>query len=123
MKANELMIGDWVMFPHGIDKIVDLPYIEGKGLCASFAASTTLFPVSVERLKPIPLTPKILKKNGFIYNDLPFVQGWELYGLTLTTGGEGYRIVCGQNESMLIDYVHDLQHALRLCGIEKEIEL
>jgi hypothetical protein len=22
-----------------------------------------------------------------------------------------------------INYVHDLQHALRLCGIEKEIEL
>ena len=124
MKANELMLGDWVKFPGGtIDKIVDLPYIEGKGICASFAASATLFPISVEKIEPIPLTPEILEKNGFIYNELPFVQGWEQFGLTLTNGGNGFRINCGINVAMIIDSVHELQHALRLCGIEKEIEL
>ena len=124
MKANELMLGDWVKFPGGtIDKIVDLPYIEGKGIFASFAASATLFPISVEKIEPIPLTPEILEKNGFIYNELPFVQGWEQFGLTLTNGGNGFRINCGINVAMIIDSVHELQHALRLCGIEKEIEL
>ena len=27
------------------------------------------------------------------------------------------------NAKIAITYVHELQHALRLCGIEKEIEL
>lgn len=53
MKANELMIGDLVRFPIGNEKVVDLPYIEGKGMCASFAASATLFPVEVEKLEPM----------------------------------------------------------------------
>ena len=123
MKAEELCIGDWVIFPQGIDKIVDLPYIEGKGLCASFATSATLFPVPIEQLNPVPITPEILEKNGFVYNAIPFVDGWEQFGLTLYRGGNGYRIDCGINMSIIIDYVHQLQRALRLCGIEKTIEL
>ena len=65
MKANEISIGDWLKFPIGNEKVIDLPYIEGKGICASFAASATLFPVEVENLEPIPLTAEILEKNGF----------------------------------------------------------
>lgn len=71
----------------------------------------------------IPITPAILEKNGFVYNELPFVQGWEQFGLSLYLGGDGYRINCGQNVSMIIDSVHELQHALKLCGIEKEVVL
>ena len=76
---------------------------------------------SYDRIFPIPITPEILEKNGFIYNELPFVQGWEQFGLTLTIGGNGFRINCGINVAMIIDSVHELQHALRLCGIDKEI--
>lgn len=72
---------------------------------------------------PIPITPEILEKNGFRYNDEPFVQGWEQFGLTLYRGGNGYRINCGSNVALVIDSVHQLQQALRLCGIEKEVEL
>ena len=68
---KELSVGNWVKFPHGIDKIIDLPYIEGKGMCASFAASATLFPVSVEDLEPIEITPEILEKNGWKVNRDP----------------------------------------------------
>ncbi len=107
MKANELMLGDWVLDTY-TNKPMRIEVISrdmGEGL------------------EPIPLTAEILEKNGFIYNEIPFVQGWEQYGLTLITGGDGFRISCGQNVSMTIDSVHELQHALRLCGIDKEIEL
>lgn len=77
----------------------------------------------VEDLEPIPLTPEVLEKNGFVYNELPFVQGWEQYGLTLTVGGGGFRVSCGQNVAMIIDSVHELQNALRLCGITLNIEV
>lgn len=76
-----------------------------------------------EYLDPIPLTTEILEKNGFVYNYLPFEQSWQQYGLSIygTTGN--YHINCGMNVSMDVSNVHQLQHALRLCGIEKEIEL
>ena len=80
--------------------------------------------VSAEELSPIPLTPEILEQNGFHYNnpnELPIWDGWEQYGLLLYQSGKGYAINCGTNVAMEINAVNDLQHALKLCGIEKEI--
>lgn len=113
MKANELMIGDWVKLSKGNwseNRQVGLIDIE-------------MIAESVYLAEPIPLTAEILEKNGFVYNAIPFVDGWEQFGLTLYRGGNGYRIDCGINVSLIIDYVHQLQNALRLCGIEKEIKL
>lgn len=72
---------------------------------------------------PIPLTPEILEKNGFKFiNDEPFFVGWEQYGMVFC-----YREGGGFSVSILInsqiDYVHELQHLLRLWKIDKEIEL
>lgn len=74
-------------------------------------------------LVPIPLTPEILEKNGFKYiNEEPFFVGWEQYGMVLDKRAGG-----GFSVSILIatpiDYVHELQHLLRLLKIDKEIEL
>ena len=132
MKANELMIGDWVKFPIGNEKIIDLPYIPGKGICASFAASATLFPVEVEKLQPIPLTAEILEKNGlkpdtaedaykYCYkkDDVSIVECY-------ANAGGRYRGIISFGDTRLritLMFVHQLQHALRLCEIEKEIKL
>ena len=135
MKAEELMIGDWVKFPIGNDKVVDLPYIEGRGVCASFAASATLFPVEVYKLEPIPLTPEILEKDGF--------KSWEhgyIWKERIGMGGQtisatspieiiiyegGHSVIMNPHEGKefqgSIDNVYELQHALKLCGINKEI--
>lgn len=131
---KELSVGNWAKFPHGIDKIVDLPYIEGKGMCASFAASATLFPVSVENLEPIEITPEILEKNGCEINisDIKPKKWIAFFGenASITHG-------CGLDEDKMfaiinsdkgeirleIRYVHQLQNILTLCGINKEIEL
>ena len=135
IRAEELMVGDLVKFPHGIDKVCDLPYVEGKGICASFAASATLFPVPVEALEPIPLTPEILEKNGF--EKLGY-DGWEyklkkdnklMYSVLWRCDYpnalriSSYSSVYGDFNSFHIDNVHELQHALRLCGINLEIKL
>ena len=133
MKANELMIGDWVKFPIGNERIIDLPYIMGKGICASFAASATLFPVEVEKLEPTPLTPEILEKNGFVEinddekwykmqlleeNDFVGLEKFEDYGFVFASV-----VFPNLINHLSINYVHELQHALKLCGIEKTIEL
>lgn len=136
MKAEELMIGDLVKFPHGIDKVCDLPYVEGKGICASFAASATLFPVPVEALEPIPLTSEILEKNGFrkLNNQyyLTLSKIYDTWEIIIDVYNGFYYLNVDQDRDdvdqggirdLKIFKVHELQHALRLCGIEKEIVL
>ena len=80
--------------------------------------------------KPIPLTDEILEKNGFHKTD-----GWGSVfkikdGLELVSSGmysmHSYEF-CGADDSVgtctgiYIDYVHELQHVLKQCEIEKNI--
>ena len=119
MKTNELMLGDWVKnrLDYGTISAV-LKY--DRVIVHSGIWDTE---TSAQGIEPIPLTPEILEKNGFKYvNDEPFFVGWEQYGMVLDKRADG-----GFSVSILIAtpiyYVHELQHVLRLCGIEKEIEL
>ena len=129
MEAKELMIGDWVWYDGQPYQIRRLGIFGENRDGESFPAVCVGKPIGigliVERneIEPIPLTPEILEKNGFAFNNLPIEQCWQQYGLHLYLSGHGYAINCGENVSLRIDYVHQLQHALRLCGIENEIEL
>lgn len=90
----------------------------------------------VEQLEPIPLTPDILEKNKFTKNrgptswkfetkreDLIDIYGIREYHLSINIedthcSGKGYRWLL---YDFVIRYVHELQHILRDCRIEKEI--
>lgn len=93
-------------------------------------------------IRPIPLTPENLEKIGFETDDDAhfFIQGQdntlELLLVELPFDAYTFDIVRTErtinrcNQRCYIDryfasiyYVHQLQHALRLCGIEKEFEL
>lgn len=84
---------------------------------------------------PIPLTPEILEKNGFkeITGKVKkLIWAWKgldkLIEISEVTPNV-YQIVIHKDDSDLGDervfvrYVHELQHALKLCGFEKNIEL
>ena len=124
MKAKELMLFDLAKRKKD-DKVITVVELRYAETIAAITPDDVYYgdmeDYHESEIEPIPLTPEILKKNGFRYNDLPFVQSWEQFGLSLYLGGDGYRINCGQNVAMVIDSVHQLQHALKLCGIEKEI--
>lgn len=87
----------------------------------------------VDDLQPIPLTPEILEKNGFARKDkyrfvnIDMLSTVEKYGTkyydyhNIYKKGKTYRPI--RVEADNIRYVHQLQHAMRLAGIEKEIEL
>lgn len=88
----------------------------------------------VDEIEPIPLTPEILEKNGFEdvgqdiyqYEEKPYYIWWESdrYRLGIYKDESDYEKECfGEVMRLPIIYVHELQHALRLCGIEKKIEL
>ena len=145
IEVTDLMKGDLVLFPHSTlpDRVQEILYVEGKGMCASFAASATLFPVEIEKLKPVPLTREILEKNGFKnYNVGHNVSGWTIlddeYCPTIPITFTDNDIITNpgvyiwgpveddREESFVreigrIQYVHELQHVLKACKIEKEI--
>ena len=125
MKANELMIGDWVLDKAVSDKPVQVLQINDKYV--HYKHGTDYMSAGVELLEPIPLTPEILEKNGFhkewdediilMVCDTIIVEIGDRY--KLYKDGKMYlRRVLSP-----LYYVHQLQHALRLCGIDKTIEL
>lgn len=108
MKANELMIGDWVKFIQS-DGQGFYAQVEALNDDGTFAESGFF---ADNMVRPIPLTAEILEKNGYNYN----VGSGGLFQINI----KGLNCHISFN---IIHYVHELQHALRLCGIEKEIEL
>ncbi len=131
MKANELMVGDYV-YNH---RNWECPIVEiHKNSAVVIARHYGEEEFFLSDLRPIPLTEEILKKNGFDTSD-PEVKQYHF-----TEDGQSYhfslRQMYNQKDNKpngysfyafsvltIIDYVHQLQHALRLCGIDKEIEL
>jgi hypothetical protein len=118
MKAEELMIGDWVF-------IKDYPI---KALPQKVRPEH--FVRSLVEFEPIPLTPEILEKNGFVLKE----EEVGAYGVNIapyyTRNDVPFEVFCDGEpfaiwfkDPVNIAFVHQLQHALRLCGIEKEIVL
>ena len=133
MKANELMIDDWV-YNKNIDKPMQVyPMMISQMFRQRPDATTEDY-----NIFPISLTPEILEKNGFerhdhyqyIYTDnfckvcVSFAPRIEIDDMDL---GEPPIHVSKEGAlfdiKMCISSIHQLQHALRLCGIEKTIEL
>lgn len=145
MKAIDLMIGDWV-YGTRIKTNVKVVAMDSERQLQDIIGSVRVlsddnsFGTWAQYLEPIPLSAEILEKNGF-----------EKFGenayLFRRCGGDGeikirlIYLTCGQWELYAMDYnkhsdtrisfsneqsflkVHELQHALKLCGIEKQIEL
>ena len=134
MNSNELMLGDWVLdaeFDRNIPRRVEIieprrVWLEGNNLYQP-----------IRTIQPIPLTAEILEKNGFerttcgvdsiIYT---FSDDDEYYALAIDEYTDSIWRVEYTNCEMsfplvriMVLFVHELQHALRLCGIEKDIEL
>lgn len=136
MRPEELMIGDWFQnplgFPYKVKSIKcynadkEDEHYEVYGANKSAEAS-----FDVINAEPIPLTPEILEKNGFEQYGW---TGWWLeddyYNVNAHEISDSIWVVRYECTEMntpytqaTIGYIHELQHALRLCGIEKEIVL
>jgi hypothetical protein len=120
MKANELMVGDLVLHDGKVIR-VDAVHKRKIGYHKTKDKLTWLFSGQFE---PIPLTPEILEKNGLTndYHGSYFEEDEHIsleissseYGIYWTINFHEYNI-------LKLEYVHELQHALKLCGINKEI--
>lgn len=129
MKANELMIDDWVKCvdsTHTISMFAQVDAIEEGHNCILVKRDISNWFLDIKYLEPIPLTNKILEKNGFVKVDGAYQDVFYCCdGLDLLIDDRlepwGYTLY-GVFE-LQIKYLHELQHALRLGGINKEIKL
>ena len=146
MKASELMVGDYITFSDVQNdsncpklKVIAINEEDVYGLNDGDPVADLY---DIKELSGIPITPEILEKNGFendFYEDVSVadyhsirVEGYSLRGKV--DGWDDFLITsCNGNIDIVTDFhgvfrgelrfVHQLQHAMRLCGIEKEIEL
>lgn len=131
MKGSELQIGDLVQgfVPDSYSRVYG---IFNEQRIAVIAEPTKAYiELSVDDIQPILLTPEILEKNGFKYND----ESGKYAGCTWYDGNlmlhleYDFRIVVTNDfddEStnrtpFVLRYVHQLQHVYKLLGIDKEI--
>ena len=144
------MIGDWVRIKSDIEPN-DAYWLHdmqpGQALKVTEMLSNGINPdwcggeindyVPEDAIEPIPITPEILEKNRFVnkkgrfmqkgnFDDPPLIM-WHLVDDKILKHPKsqleihhGYKSI---HVSFVCDYVHELQHALRLCGIEKQIIL
>ena len=116
MKAEELMIGDWVYLVPS--------HKPTRWAVDDFGYSPEFIDYN---FSPIPITQDILMGNGFTlakrgktwhFSEGDTLISWSEWGrMVISSKGasHGNRLNCDCR------YVHELQHALRICGIEKEI--
>lgn len=138
MKATELMVGNWVLINGTPRKIQAVDGVDDE-----IMANDELYTLAEDRyhsedkVEGVPITPEILEKNGFLkqageiwefdifLEDKKFVSMivWRRDYVTPNLSVRSFTLQYGSYSRRNVNYVHELQNALRLCGIEKEIEL
>lgn len=132
MKVENLMIGDWVirqgvpeepMYLYDMKVSAGIAYLDqdGRGVIEKF-----------ENIEPITLTKNILEKNSFLkveaieypshrvgisflYRNTP--EGLRIFVQNACVGGPTCTMI------KTCKYVHEVQHMIKMCDIEKEIVL
>ena len=151
MKTQDLMIGDYIQDLAG-DLcqviVIDRQVAQVETLTGVHQGDTTRY---LHEAEGVPLTIEILEKNGFhLMHGFGYSERYPTYGWGDKDGdkyisvdvrfyddepnGGVQHLVKINRDSMKddgvdsihscdIDYVHELQHALKLCGIKKDIQL
>lgn len=135
IKCRALMVGDWITnrngFPMQITNVgEDYAYATFEGN----EGDPWEFDDKGDQPQPIPLTAEILEKNGFgMFKYDRWVQYYRIFGnsvipfvLYSTIGGEMlsqevdiFSTSTNTNCGIDVNYVHEIQHALRLCGLNE----
>lgn len=124
MNANELQIGDKLNLSDEPGEVIPCEVVElhTDELLVIQPGDKACDIVGYNMIYPIPLTAEILEKNGLLTE--------QLYGVN-------HRVYCAEMSiergmflfehrfggqldlQMAFEYVHELQHALRLCGLNE----
>ena len=132
MKAEELMIGDYVQLngsPYVIEEISKKGWVHMTDPVHNLRVQMSTDYI-LDFIEGVPLTVEILKSNGFekkghrygIYDDY---FDFEMYEYNDGTWLVSYHCceMSLPDEQVLIFHVHQLQHFMRHCGIDKVLKL
>lgn len=139
MKAKELMIGVWVQCtywpnPH-ILQVYELKRVGDDELKIVVVEDALPLVFQEKYIEPISLTKEILEKNGFSYRKCEGgAEEWwiedDYYDIVVYEWSDSIWVFryegCEMNtphEQRTFSYVHNLQHALKDCGVDKKIVL
>lgn len=131
---RDLSIGDWVRVrmckwdyddPDTLDaKVLS---IEGNSVGVGYDNSGIVMSAFVDDLQPVPITAEVLEKNGWWkipYSDKIYTIEGDNYSLVYYIEGN---VADFRRESdrcsITCNYIHELQRALRLAKVGKEIVL
>ena len=134
LTAKDLMIGDWVYNTHNQQN----ERVREIGRQRVMLDYNDMY--EYDYIEPIPLTTEILEKNGFVANKHVYPYPYYEYEVKEYKVKVGFAFPQGNRTSykepwVYIDtecafiehlpciFVHQLQHALKSCRIDKTIEL
>ena len=145
MRIEDLMVGDWVICTYpSINKpvkVMEIKTVSDEELKAVINNDGIRLVFRRTYIDPIPLTPEILEKNGFGKFDFPDIEKQHKWFLRLDTlsyislwtrelndnSSSGWMCNIEKQSAVsgcfMIVYTHELQHLLKLVGINKEIQI
>lgn len=138
IRCSDLMVGDYIANRNGSPMQIVAVDEDNAYACEGNEEHPWIFGDNEGyEPQPIPLTPEILEKNGFemfkydgwvhyyrIFGNsaIPFVLHSMIGGEMLSQEVDIFSTSTDTNCGIEINYVHELQHALRLCGLNKLAE-
>lgn len=131
MKTTELMIGDYITIAESLnDERGPLIFQVVALNCSGEGAALMLLKGQKacdemeidDEWSGIPITPAILEENGFGEQIFERMSVWSILGFSIELNFSTWKYYWA-NGDVEISSVHELQHCLKLCGIEKEIVL
>ena len=123
LKISDLSVGDWVIC-NGF-KATIAGYNAESGSIQVLTKQKNKMWFGLDDIEPIPITAEILDKNGFkcFCEDADTtLYGTPLCSIFHTKGTLRYKLYTPP-ASVVCWNIHQLQHALRLAGVDKEINL
>ena len=139
LKISDLSVGDWVRYRDINGKIERLGVVgdeERLSIAVESDIGTKYQFLYIENIEPIPITAEILEKNGVFRHErdddnqeLIVLSNHFIMARTYTDV-DWWRVLIYDEElpskelfNGIIYSVHQLQHAIRLAGHDKEINL
>ena len=141
LSSKSLMIGDWVVYDGDVEYTNPIK-IEGMDIATDMLITSDREDVGFNGVEPIPLPDDFLDKNGFnkgVYTASQcFIKETDhvCYSLLLENGNQVVTLdyydgkieleIHTQQGCLTINnvrYVHEVQQAMRIMGIKKELEL
>ena len=121
MDRHELMVGDWIETLNQNNEVCKVQVNEIQDKQVSFYYQNHYYlGASCENVKAVALTKEMLEKNGFEFFDSSYFNDV----VSITFFSTGIYFICHVYKGEVCDvierhinYVHELQHLLRLCEL------